>query len=316
MPRLRTLALLPVVALLTACAGPSTQTSPTAAPTAVTAAPAAQQPASQPTAPARPTVAATPAAPRPIAAAAAPVATASPAATAQARPAEPGRAAAPTVAPAADGTLRLVLPPEGSEARYRAREQLAGRPLASEAVGATRAVSGSVILAPSGALVPDQSKVVVDLRTLRSDEPRRDNWIQRNTLETARFPNAELVLREAPGLPLPLPSAGQATLQLVGDLTVHGVTRPTTWEVNARFGEHEITGLASTRVKMSDFGMTPPRVGPVLGIEDELILELEFRAARAGSPGAALGALDGEPALTPALSQGGDFPSPRGRGLG
>jgi polyisoprenoid-binding protein YceI len=65
-----------------------------------------------------------------------------------------------------------------------------------------------------------------------------------------------------------------------GDLTVHGVTRPVTWQVSAQFDEGSVSGDATTDVKMSDFGMTPPHVGPVLSLEDGLTLELVFAAAR------------------------------------
>jgi polyisoprenoid-binding protein YceI len=192
---------------------------------------------------------------------------------------------APTVAPApavaAQDNVLLTIIPDLSEARYRAQEQLFGRPLPSEAVGRTRAISGELALGADGLFLAGASRVVVDLRTLRSDESRRDAYIQLNTLETSKFPTAELVPQQALGLPLPLPTDGQVSFQIVGDLTVHGVTRSTVWDVVANLSEPEVAGLAVTRVRMTDFGMTPPRAGPVVSIEDELAIELEFVAARA-----------------------------------
>lgn len=192
--------------------------------------------------------------------------------------------AAPTVAAAAPTTggsgLRLALAPDGNEARYRAQEQLAGQDLPSAAVGATRGVSGAVVLGPDGALVPDQSKITVDLSQLASDRSNRDNFIRSNTLQTSQYPNAVLVPREVRGLPWPLPPTGGAQFELLGDLTVHEVTRPTTWAVQAQFVDRQVSGVANTRVKITDFGMTPPKAGPVLSIEDELGLEIEFQANR------------------------------------
>jgi polyisoprenoid-binding protein YceI len=86
--------------------------------------------------------------------------------------------------------------------------------------------------------------------------------------------------REAQGLPSPLPTSGQVTFQLLGDLTVHGVTRPVSWQVTAQFADTSVSGDATTTVNITDFGMTPPRAGPVLSIEDGLTLELAFTAAR------------------------------------
>jgi polyisoprenoid-binding protein YceI len=203
-------------------------------------------------------------------------ATSVPAATADAA----GTAAATTSAPRTAEPVTLVLEPSASQASYRAREQLAGRTLPSDAVGTSKAVSGNLVLAPDGSVSADQSKINVDLTKLQSDESRRDNWIKGNTLQTSRFPTATFVPREVQGLPTPLPRAGEATFMLSGDLTVHGVTKPVTWQVTAQFADSSVSGSATTNVKITDFGMTPPRVGPVLNIEDTLTLELAFTANR------------------------------------
>ncbi len=194
------------------------------------------------------------------------------------------------------GETRLTLLPGASEARYRAREQLVGRTLPSDAVGSTTDVGGSIVLDSGGASVAERSRIAVDLRSLRSDESRRDNWIQRNTLETSRFPNADFAVEQVSGLPSPLPATGQASFQMLGNLTVHGVSRPVTWETTATFAADSVSGTATTDVTMTEFGMAPPRVGPVLSIEDGLKLEVEFRAVREYEPGAASGRqVAGEP---------------------
>lgn len=193
----------------------------------------------------------------------------------------PGTSSAPTavggprVVLAADAT-RVELIPGASEARYVAREVLAGRGF-NEAVGRTTDVSGSVLLDASGSVLPEQSRVMVDLRTLQSDSANRDRYIQRNTLQTDQFPTAELVVTAAPGLPVPLPTSGSAAFELLGDLTVHGVTRPVTWQVTAEFADGAVSGTAVTDVLISDFGMEPPKAGPVLTIEDGIRLEIDVR---------------------------------------
>lgn len=186
-----------------------------------------------------------------------------------------------TVTPASqvgDGTLvRLTVLSEGSEARYRAREQLAQFPLPGEAVGASPAVRGEVLITLDGSILPDQSRVEVDLRQLRSNERLRDRWIQDNTIQTARFPTAEFVPREARGLPIPVPIVGDIAFELLGDLTVRGVTRPVTWSGTATANGSEASAQASTQVRLSDFGMAIPRLPLVLSVEDTLTLELDLR---------------------------------------
>jgi polyisoprenoid-binding protein YceI len=196
-----------------------------------------------------------------------------------ATPASPP-ATATSVSVSSAGATTLVLDASSSQVSYHAQEQLVGRSLPSAAVGTAPVVSGSIVLSPDGSIAADQSQIQVDLRKLKSDESRRDNFIQGNTLQTSRFPMATFVPREAQGLPSPLPTSGQLTFQLAGDLTVHGVTRPVTWQVNAQFDGGSVSGAATTNVNISDFGMSPPKAGPVLSIQDGLTLELAFSAAR------------------------------------
>jgi polyisoprenoid-binding protein YceI len=116
------------------------------------------------------------------------------------------------------------LVPGQNEVRYRVREQLVRLTLPSDAVGATHEVTGMIVINPDGTIVPDESKVRVNLRTLASDDSRRDGFLRRRTLQTDRFPFAEFVPLEVQGLPSPLPESGEVTFRLVGDLT--SVTLP------------------------------------------------------------------------------------------
>ena len=59
-----------------------------------------------------------------------------------------------------------------------------------------------------------------------------------------------------------------------------------TWQVNAQFDGGSVSGDATTNVNISDFGMSPPKAGPVLSIQDGLTLELNFAAAALAVSGA------------------------------
>src|SRR5437867_1681822 len=166
--------------------------------------------------------------------------------------------------------IRLVLSPDGTEARYRVREQLAELKLPSDAIGVTHDVTGQIVLDERGRVVAAESKFTADLTTLKSDRDRRDSFIKRRTLQTDSFPTAVLVPRELKGAPNPLPSSGAFSFDLVGDLTLHGVTKATVWQVSAEARDAGFTGTATTRFKFADFGMTPPRVAVVLSVEDEI----------------------------------------------
>jgi polyisoprenoid-binding protein YceI len=179
--------------------------------------------------------------------------------------------------------VRYVVAPTGNEARYFAREQLAGVSFPNDAIGVTKGVSGAVVVDDAGKLVPAESKIVVDVTQLKSDRDRRDGYVQRRTLETEKYPNVTLVPKEITGLTTPLPDSGQASFQLLGDLTVKGVTRPTTWQVNARFRGDTVSGTASTSFTFSDFQMDKPRVPIVLSVKDTLHLQYDFRLVPGGT---------------------------------
>jgi polyisoprenoid-binding protein YceI len=177
---------------------------------------------------------------------------------------------------------RYVVTTTGNEARYFAREQLAGVSFPNDAIGVTKGISGAVVIDDAGKLVPSDSKIVVDVTQLKSDRDRRDGYVQRRTLETEKYPNVTLVPKEITGLTAPLPDAGQATFQLLGDLTVKGVTRPTTWQVSARFRGDTVSGTASTSFTFSDFQMDKPSVPIVLSVKDTLHLQYDFRLVPGG----------------------------------
>ena len=183
----------------------------------------------------------------------------------------------PPAAQAKKVATRFVPGPEGNEARFRVREQLVGFDFPNDAIGKTSQVEGSILIGPDGKLVTDSSKFTIDLRTLASDRAQRDNFIRRNTIKTDSFPNAVFVPATAEGLPAPLPATGEMAFTLTGDMTIHGVTRPTTWQVKATRGASgAVTGTATTEFKFGDFGMTIPKVGRVMSVDDKIVLEYDF----------------------------------------
>jgi polyisoprenoid-binding protein YceI len=191
---------------------------------------------------------------------------------------EPGRPAAlaGATAFAQSPGVRYRVVAERSEVRYRVREQLVGLDLPNDAVGVTRAIEGGVALDPQGRVVPGDSRLTVDLRTLESDQVRRDRFLRRNTLDTDRFPTAVFVPIEIRGLRLPLPQAGSATFEVLGDFTVREATRRLTWEASATFGGEDVGIRARTAFRFPDFGLPIPRVSVVLSVEDNIRLEADL----------------------------------------
>ncbi len=167
---------------------------------------------------------------------------------------------------------------DGSGASYRVREQLVGVSFPSDAVGRSSAVSGTIAFDKDGAIDGARSKLEFDLRTLNSDQPMRDGFIQGRTLETDRYPTAVFVPRTITGMPSPL--TGQFGFELSGDMTIHGTTAPLTWQGIATVDDRSglVAGRATTAFPFEKFGMTPPRIFRVMSVKDSIGLEVEFRA--------------------------------------
>jgi polyisoprenoid-binding protein YceI len=186
-------------------------------------------------------------------------------------------ASAQAKSPPRSDAVRYVVAPSGNEARYRVREQLAGFDLPKDAIGATKGVTGRITVGADGKVVKESSKFVIQLADLKSDQTRRDNYLRRSTLETSKYPTAELVPTALEGLLLPIAPGSSQTFSVRGDLTVHGVTRPTTWQVTARGEGSDVVGTAATAFTFKDFALEQPRVPIVLSVADTIRLEYDFR---------------------------------------
>lgn len=172
--------------------------------------------------------------------------------------------------------LHFVVAPTGNTASYHAREQLAGVSLPNDAIGTTSDVKGMLVVDPDGSVIKDSSKIVIGVGSLKSDKTHRDKFLREHSLDTDHYPTVTLVPTSFQGLTAK-PGASPVTFTTVGDLTVHGVTHPTTWSVTAHADGNDIVGTAETKTTFKDLGIDQPRVPIVLSLEDTLKLEYDFR---------------------------------------
>jgi polyisoprenoid-binding protein YceI len=202
-----------------------------------------------------------------------------PVALASAPPAAPsGAPAAP--APASGVAGNYALAADGTSfVGYRVREQLEFLEEPNEAVGRSVAVQGTMTI--NGAQV-DAAQITADMTQLRSDNENRDRAISTNGLQTQQFPQGTFALTAPIALAPEAATGGVVNAQASGDLTVHGVTRPVTVAVQARTLDANTVEVAgSAPVRLTDFGITPPVLGPVVTIQDDATFEFQLRFVRA-----------------------------------
>ncbi len=185
--------------------------------------------------------------------------------------------ASPTPSAAA-GALTFTVD-SSSKATVRVREQLARIPAPSDAVLTATGVTGTFALNSDGTFAPS-SKISVDLTTLASDQRQRDDFVKRDPLEVSKFPRAEFVPTRISGLALPLASSGDFTVKLIGNMTIHGVTKEVTFDVTGNRAGSKLTATATAQPtwKFGDFGMNPPSSAAVLSVVDEIKLEFSLVA--------------------------------------
>jgi len=191
----------------------------------------------------------------------------------------PSTAAQAPAAAAPAGPVMLEVSP-GTRAAYRVTEQFVGISFPNDASGSTETVTGTLHINADGTIDSARSKLTMDLRTLKSDQDMRDNFLRTRTLETDKFPMVEFVARRIQGVPSPVPANGQAGFQLTGDMTVRGVTAEVTWNGVVTFSAQQVAGRATTNFDFAKFGLTKPAIGRLMSVDDKITLELEFRMKR------------------------------------
>ncbi|MBK5186745.1 MAG: YceI family protein [Gemmatimonadaceae bacterium] len=180
---------------------------------------------------------------------------------------------------ATPGTVRYIVAPDGNEARYRVREQLMHHDLPNDAVGKTTAITGAISIGANGAVDSATSKITIDVTSLKSDQERRDGYLQHRTLETAQYPTVVFVPTAVTGAKLPIAGAEQS-LDVAGLLTVHGVTKPTVWHVKAKGIGNDVTGSGWTQFTFADVSLPRPSVPILLSVADTIRLEYDFHLVR------------------------------------
>ena len=166
---------------------------------------------------------------------------------------------------------------DGSKARYLVKEQLVRRNLPNDAIGVTNDVYGMINILSDGKVDAVKSKISVNLSALKSDSSRRDQYVANNTLDTVNFPTADLVIKSIPDLPWPIPVSGNASFDIIADLTIRDVTKEIVWSTNVEFGE-VIRGTSKTNFQFEKFDLKIPKVFVVLSVDNDIRLEIDFHA--------------------------------------
>lgn len=147
------------------------------------------------------------------------------------------------------------------------------------AIGTTNQIAGDLIIDFANPANSQLGVVRINLRTLRTDDPDRDNSIRCCVLLTAQnaYEFTEFVPTSVTGLPTQVSLGQTVDLQVTGNLSLRGVTRPVTFSVWVTLGSsEEIQGEATAFVNRSDFGILDDDMLAYHGVAEQVRLEFEF----------------------------------------
>jgi len=118
----------------------------------------------------------------------------------------------------------------------------------------------------------DKGDFTVDMTTVESDSGNRDRQFQGRIMDTSKFPTSTFTLTQ----PIELgsvPSEGQTvTASATGDLTLHGTSKPVTFDVQAQLKDGKIEVNGTIPIVFADYGIPNPTFGPA-STEDHGVLE-------------------------------------------
>ncbi len=142
------------------------------------------------------------------------------------------------------------------------------------AVGRSGAVTGSLVAEGNTVTAVD---IVADLTELKSDRSARDRQMETQALETDTFPEASFSLTEPIEIPtVPADASQVVELTAVGELTLHGVTRPIQLSLQGTVAGSSLVVVGSTEILMSDYDIEPPRAPIVASVDELAVMEVSL----------------------------------------
>lgn len=159
---------------------------------------------------------------------------------------------------------------DGSFAGYRVDEVLNGTDVT--VTGRTDDVTGSLTV---DGLTLTEAEFTVDVGSIATDEGARDAYFRDSALRVSEFPTATFVLTDSVTAAAP-PVIGEVqVISATGDLTIAGVTRTVTFELQAVLNNSDGQVAGSIPITFADFGVEAPNLGFV-SVEPEGFIEFSL----------------------------------------
>lgn len=166
---------------------------------------------------------------------------------------------------------------DGSFAGYRINEILSG--LENEVTGRTSQITGEITI-EGGQLVAGSFEV--DMASIATDQSRRDNQMRDRGYQYGQFPTSTFTVTGAVAVDQAAALAGEPQQVLVvGELTLHGVTREATIELTASLVQSTLAVTGSLEIALADYDIEKPTGGRIADVGDVGVMEFQLFLGKA-----------------------------------
>lgn len=183
----------------------------------------------------------------------------------------------PTEAKGADVESVFTLNPELSEARFIIGEILANQP--NTVIGVNNQVQGGGALNFAEPTLSTLYEFLIDSSRFETDSSMRNRAIRQFILQSDQYPVISFQPTGIVGMPTEIVAGETVSFEVIGLLTIQEITQEVTFAGEATMvTDDRVEGFATATVLRSDFELTIPSVPRVAGVDEEVILEIEFVA--------------------------------------
>jgi polyisoprenoid-binding protein YceI len=191
--------------------------------------------------------------------------------------ANPPAAAQPVqVEPASQSEVMIYqISQDESQVRFTIFELLRGQP--KDVIGVSNQVAGQVAVNLADLSTAQVGEIVINARTLQTDDSRRNQAIRNRILFTDQYEFITFKPTQISGLSGSAAPGQSFTFQVSGDLTIKDITKPITFDVSVNVESPErLVGSAKATLNRADFELVVPSVPFVANVGETIALEIDF----------------------------------------
>ena len=189
-----------------------------------------------------------------------------------------GATAAPDdLAGAPEAGVVFQIQPAETEARFVIGEILGGQP--NTVIGVNNQVQGQITLDFSDPAASQIGAIEIGADAFVTDSNLRNRAINQFILQSGTYPLITFVPASISGLPGAAAEGQPVQLEISGDLTIRDITQPVTFTAEVVLAaENRLEGSATATIQRADFELAIPQVPRVAGVDEAVVLELDFVA--------------------------------------